>query len=350
MLTRKWWIPALVSCGLSAPEVFASPPNEPPAHRAPQAPRAAPWSEAYQTDRWALVVALLEATSPDSRSPEQWVHLARAQAKLGHLVESLATYEQVRELASSWQSQPDGQRWSQFAETEAATLGHRIPWANLLIPEDLVTRATVVIDNASLEGDRLRVAYPVNPGWHTFFLEVDGRGVAARRVHFSEGEQRTIAMHNASAPIPIQPTSSSAALSKNEDSAAVTSGSTLRTAAVVSLGLGTLSGAIGALFAVRAANEREQWVELSERCGGGTCELGPAGAQRLRDLRKGIELNTTAANVGLIAGAAGMAAGGVMFILSARGIRPNATVGRLEVAPVVGFTSLGIEGRFLESF
>jgi hypothetical protein len=51
-----------------------------------------------------------------------------------------------------------------------------------------------------LDPTRLRLPYPVNPGWHTFLVESNGEVLAARRVYFEEGQNRVVPLSGWHAP------------------------------------------------------------------------------------------------------------------------------------------------------
>ena len=61
------------------------------------------------------------------------------------------------------------------ARAESAALTQRIPWARVSLASDVPLGGLVYVDQQWLEPERLRLPYPVNPGWHTFLVESNGR-------------------------------------------------------------------------------------------------------------------------------------------------------------------------------
>jgi hypothetical protein len=78
------------------------------------------------------------------------------------------------------------------AQAESAALTGRIPWAQVALASNVPLGGLVYVDQQWLQPERLRLPYPVNPGWHTFLVESNGQVLAARRVHFEEGQSRRV--------------------------------------------------------------------------------------------------------------------------------------------------------------
>jgi hypothetical protein len=175
-----------------APALDSRPAAIPAATRAEGAPA---WLKAYAQGQWSAAAALLETLPEGSRTAWHWLHLARAKEKRGELVEAFSAYERAQEVAAESPNAPGMKDAQRQAKAESASLGGRIPWAEIRLAESAPLGALVFIDQQWLEPSRLRSPYPVNAGWHTFLLESNGEVLAARRVYFDEGQSRLVPLN-----------------------------------------------------------------------------------------------------------------------------------------------------------
>lgn len=162
------------------------------ANQAPAAAASPAWANAYARGQWSASIELLETIPEVSRTAWHWLHLARAREKRGQLVESFAAYERLLDVAADAPGAPGMKEVKQQAQAESAALALRIPWAQVTLSSDVPLGGLVYVDHQWLEPERLRLPYPVNPGWHTFLVESNGQVLAARRVHFEEAQSRLV--------------------------------------------------------------------------------------------------------------------------------------------------------------
>jgi hypothetical protein len=327
----------------------------------PDANGATAWLRAYAEEQWALVIALLESVPEASRTPSQWLHLARAREREHQLVEALALYERLSDQAPSGRGiEGVGQELRHLASREAALISRRIPWAQIVLAGDVPDGAFVFVDEHWLEPGRARSPYPVNPGWHTFLLEVRGQVLAAERLHFEEGQQRPVVLRfdqlrrlasSAAAPAPaiasMGPPSRRARPNWiTPDQSEDDSRSRLRVASYVSLGVGAVGLGVATAFLVYADDKRREADQVGQRCGDARCVDGADGIharQLVNDWRRGTEI----ASMTAIVGAVGLVGGGILYLLG-RDPEPRvvAQVAGVEVEPMLGLGSAGLAGRF----
>jgi hypothetical protein len=185
----------LLACAASlpAPAFAQGPAPQAAAAPAPAGALAVPaWAGAYARGQWSAAIELLETIPEASRTAWHWLHLARAREKRGQLVESFAAYEHLFEVAADAPGAPGMKDVKKQAKAESAGLTGRIPWAQVSLDGSVPLGGLVYVDQQWLEPERLRIPYPVNPGWHTFLVESNGQVLAARRVHFEEGQSRVV--------------------------------------------------------------------------------------------------------------------------------------------------------------
>lgn len=309
---------------------------------------AVTWLGAYNKNEWALTVALIQSIPERSRTPVQWLYLARAKEKLSHLVEAVDAYERARELALSAAPSALAREVRRKADAEAAAVARRIPWADISVSAEVPLGAYVFVDEAWLPPARLRSPYPVNPGWHTFLLEVDGEVLAARRVYFAESQQRPVLLEpkveTRTPPASVQPWPAKPAVRapRPTEPAPVPYASEdrgLRAASYFTLGAGALGVLMGAGFTIRSAKLRDELDDLEAQCSAGFCD--PLDARLTgQQVRTSIQI----ANVSFMIGGLSAVTGGVIYYLSTDG-EPKRHE-RAGFHPVLGLGGAGVAGRF----
>jgi hypothetical protein len=203
----------------------------------------------------------------------------------------------------------------------------------------------VLVDDDWLPPARLRSPYPVNPGWHTFLLEVDGDVVAARRVYFEESQQRPVLLSlrtelssstasldlwpSAAVETPTLVSSPPGGLSERQRD--------MRVASYFAFGAGGLGLLMGAGFAIHGANLRNDL----DQCGSRAC----ADEFAEQDLGHQIHTSTRIANASLVLGGISAVTGGVLFLMSTKD-EPKGTERGGSVEPLIGLGSAGVAGRF----
>jgi len=350
------------------------------------------WLAAYTRGHWSAAIELLETIPDGSRTAWHWLHLARARDKRGQLVEAFAAYERLREIASEAPRAPGMKEIAEQASNESAAIAGRIPWAEVTLGSALPAGTLVFVDQQWLEPSRLRSPYPVNPGWHTFLVESNGGILAARRVHFEEGQDRVVPLTPAGAadasgvavsgvapsgpahakrpPAAHSASGGSASGGSASGGSASSSGSAasgapaaqssrtltwhapedrldrdqrsgLKTAAFVSLGIGGLGTLIGTGLAISALQARERSDPAPVPCFSGSSCNGTPATEGWQSQASGAALSYT---VGLI----GLVTGGVLWLAHREytSSQPTLKIAQVEIEPRVRANGAALHGRF----
>ena len=309
------------------------------------------------------MIALIEGIPEGSRTPSQWLHLARAREREHQLVEALALYERLSNQAPSGRGiEGVGPEVRHLANVEGALVSRRIPWAQIVLAGDVPEGAFVFVDELWLEPGRARSPYPVNPGWHTFLIEVQGQVLAAERLHFEEGQQRPVVLrldqlrrHAASPDTPapaLEPVASSppaarVGWSPPDRVASDDYRRRLRVASYVSLGVGAVGLGFTTGYLIYAQGKRNELNQVGQPCGDARCLSDNADQNQARQLIAESHRATEIAGVSALVGAAGLVGGGILFWLSGELERkPAAKVAGVELDPMLGLGSTGLAGRF----
>jgi hypothetical protein len=330
------------------------------------------WLGAYSRGHWSAAIELLESIPEASRTAWHWLHLARARNNRGQLVEAFAAYERLRDIASDAPRAPGMKEIAEQSAKESAAIAERIPWAEVTLGGALPAGALVFVDQQWLEPARMRSPYPVNPGWHTFLIESNGGILAARRVHFEEGQSRVVPLAPAgsdtsvaasslpartgsgvaasqspmSRPVPARPVASAEPARTltwhaPEDRSDRDQRSGLRTAAFVSLGIGGLGTLIGTGLAISALQARERSDPAPVPCFSGSSCNGTPATEGWQSQASGAALSYT---VGLI----GLVTGGVLWLAHREytSSQPTLKIAQVEIEPRVRANGAALHGRF----
>jgi len=147
----------------------------------------------YRLGDYLRAFELFSAADDIMRVPTTSVELAKAQSKLGRLVEALETLARVRGYPEA-----PGQPWQyQRARKEAkaleAELLQRIPTLEIaLAPLPTGTTATVAIDGKALAPERALVPNKLNPGQHRVTIHAPGMIPHEQNVVLQERQRRRL--------------------------------------------------------------------------------------------------------------------------------------------------------------
>jgi hypothetical protein len=265
-------------------------------------------------------------------SPNTHFSIARTLASLGQpadaYVEFGRTSAEARALASK------EKRYTQTAdaaEAEQRDLAAKLAFVTIDI-QPAADNATVKIGEREIDRDSLAFPIPVMPGATTIVVSKSGSEVARQSLTLAAAEKKAVSLdvrpkapeRTASEPAPDMPEQPAVAAERAPSNV-------LRTSAFVAGGVGVLGLAT---FAIFGAMEKGTYNDLRTACQGGPCPAGKAD-----DISKG-RSQETIANVGIAVGLVGVAAGAVLYIVSAP--PKAATSARTGIIVAPGF--VGVRG------
>jgi hypothetical protein len=278
-------------------------------------------------------------------------------------------YERTGRIASAWThfvavadaSQRSSQRTREkVARERAEALRVRLPKISIAVSDEVarvdgleVKRDGVVVGRASWN-----VGLPVDPGDHTIEATAPGKQPFQKSAEAVEGKtvEVTIPELEAAPSLPGEsvskpPADASARPPVDQEQKPDESGSgTGRVVAILASGVVGLAGvAVGSVFGAKGFST---WDEALSHCQGGALKkCDSTGIQLEADARTAATIST----VGFIAGGAGLAAAGILWLTapsspsSSRGASsPSAKRSGLQVAPVFDQDHLGgvVRGTF----
>jgi tetratricopeptide (TPR) repeat protein len=273
-------------------------------------------------NEWSQALEKFKKVADVKMTPQVRFHIALCQEHLGRLVEAIngfeLAYEDARKAGSG------AEDVAANAPERANALRVRVPKLRIEVEGKLVS-SRVLLDGAPVAPALLGTEIPVDPGPHKVQVESDGRVTQTEEVTLEERGEDEVTLIVDDTPKAAKPPAKKVLPPPEE------SGSRLPAYIVGGAGLFALAGA-GAFLGLRAKainDVRATCADDDKRCDPGLQETADQG-----------RTYNTAANILLGVGAAGVAAGGVLFFVLA----PEDAKTKVGVAPSAG--GLTVVGTF----
>jgi hypothetical protein len=239
-----------------------------------------------------------ESESEDPREGTL-INLARCEEALGKLAAARQYWQQAADLAQGM-----GDPRADYALSELARIDGRVPRLTVRLEGDAPVDTMVRRDGVDFGGASLGVELPVEVGTHSVRVVAPGREPRDYVVELREGEQRVLSV-SPGALLLLPPGSPGGSEGAAESSALPSP--TLRGLAYGLGGVGIAAVAVGAGFGVAALNDASA---AAGHCQGDVCDAPGTRA------RNDEESAASVATVGLLSGAALLAAGATVRILT----------------------------------
>ncbi len=248
------------------------------------------------------------------------LHLARAEARLGHLTEASDHYKAVLNKPASAPTRA-------AAKKELQTISERVPHITVNVPADF--SGVVRIDRVELAKDNIGKAMDVNPGTREITADAEGCKPFRKSVVIADRANETVdvTLEKTDAKSP-QPGADEAKLSTND-------GSTRKTLTYVAFGVGGVGLILGTAFGLASRSTR---ADLDSGCPGNVCD------ESMRDTYEKGKTQTTIATVGFLTAAVGIGAGVVLLLTAPKKKAEPAPTAHFT--PYVGPGSVGVTGSF----
>lgn len=278
----------------------------------------------YDGKRFQEALTAFRASYQIVASPNSRLMIARCLRELGKGAEAYREYEAVAAEARSRGGRYEST--AKAADEERADLKAKIALVTISVAEPK-EGATFKLNDAPLDPALLGKVTAMDPGTYVVTGEAPDGATARAEAAAGPGSQVTLevrfeAKAEEAPPPPPPPV-------KKEVS---TSGLPLRTMAYIAGGVGVVG--LGA-FAAFGLMSQSKYDDLKDKCANGC----PPGSQD--DIDSGKQQQTFA-NIGLIVGAVGVAAGATLFVLSLS--KPNKEQPGPDVSLQIGPGSLGVRG------
>lgn len=291
--------------------------------------------ELYEAGEYEKAIERFGSAEALIHAPTHLLYMARAEAKLGHLLAAREHYRNlVTEKLAADAPQPfrDAQ---QIAQRELTALDSRIPSVAIALPGQAAEKTVVTIDGEPVARDALAAPVPLDPGTHAVKARLAGWPEVVQQVSLRDGggvQEVELAVGPQSAKTERSP-EPDPTLPPDQDQA---SGPSI-VAPVVLMSAG---GALLVVGGITGAMTLSDAAELKDKCPQNPC---PAEHEPLRD---SVHTLGTVSTVAFVVGGAAVGAGLLWLLLQPSGDAPQSEVGKITLAPYAGLYGGGLRGTF----
>jgi hypothetical protein len=270
-------------------------------------------------------------------APTHLLLIARAQTKLGHLVEAQEAYIRVTRDTLAPDAPHAFVDAQHTAAEEQAELAPRVPSLKVDIEGATAQQAKVTLDGNPLAPALVGLAMPINPGSYTLAATGPGTEASPVTVTVAEGAKQTVLL-SLKAPAPLV----AEVAPEGVDAPGAHGHGGVKAAGWVSLAVGVAGLAAGTVFLV--LNHSEQ-SDADGLCSKNECPLSKQGT--INSDENSAKSDATLTWVGYGVGAVGVLLGGALLWAGMRSSgstsdQPTTTA----VVPVIGPRSAGLRVAF----
>jgi hypothetical protein len=288
--------------------------------------------KAFEEGRYEEALDYCKRAEAIMHAPTHLLLIARADAKLGRLVEAQEAYIRIQREHLAADAPAAFVEAQQKATEEQAAIAPRVPSLTVQLEGGTASDVTVTLDGKTLSSALVGLASPIDPGEHTLSAGGFTRAADPVTIKIAEGAKQTITLALrpvAGAPIGGSPEPSAEAPRTN---------SGLRIGGWVGVGVGVVGLAVGTVFVVKNHANRS---DANALCGFSGCPESKR--SEVTSLDNSANSAATIAWVSYGIGAAGVATGVVLLWLS--GNRPAASQ-TARVSPWIGAKTAGVTVTF----
>lgn len=266
-------------------------------------------------------------------SPNTRLEIARCLRTAGKLVAAYAELGRTSIEAKELLAEDNRyQRAYDAAIAERKEIEPQLGFVTLTV-QNATDDTTVVVDGEEIKRAAWSEPIPVTPASSEVVVSTPGHAPVKTSVNVAAGQRQALTIDALSGDTGPAPAAAPAETARAESPSSRPS---LRTWAYMAGGVGVAGLATFGIFAVLA---KGTYDDLNNTCHGGPCPPDKTG-----EISSG-KTQQTVANVGLVVGAVGVAAGVTLFVLSMPKSEP-ATTAASTTALVVGPGWAGLQGRF----
>jgi hypothetical protein len=295
--------------------------------------------KALQDGRYKDALDLCTRAETLMHAPTHLLLIARAQTKLGHLVEAQEAYFKIeREHLAAGAPRAFVDAQSAAAEEQSA-LAPRVPTLKVDVEGTSPSDLQITLDGTPYSSAMIGIASPINPGSHTLAVTSASATADPVTVTVAEGAKQNVTLilkATAVAETPAQSAPPAAAETVPEAPPPRQDGLTI--AGWIGVGVGVAGLAAGTLFVVKNHNDRN---DANALCGSMGCP--DSKKSEIASFDDNANSAATLSWVSYGVGAAGLVTGGVLLWLGHAKHGPQQSG---QVTPWFGTRSAGIRVTF----
>jgi hypothetical protein len=314
---------------------------------------AAAGIEAYNAGRFTEAYDLLNRAESLVHAPTHMLFMARAAAKLGHLVQAREIYIKIGQeqlVAAAPRAFIDAQ---QAASQEQRAIEAKLSYLTVTVEGATTSNVKVSIDSRIIPGVLIGVPFPVDPGAHSLLATVStGDHSDIAKLTLSEGQRDRITLtirpntagDGAPGVVPAatpesaaQPAATAAQTPGSPASTTEASGKKTPVLAWVSLGVGAVGAGLGTVFLIQHSSKKSDANTAFNACNTNVCTN--AERENVKNLDQSSATAGTLALVSYGVGAAALSTGLYLLFSTSSSSEPKKDSARF--VPYVGPKFIG---------
>ncbi len=282
----------------------------------------------YNAKKYALAREQFKLSYAEVPSPNSHLYIARCTAKMGDTPAAYNEYDKVIDEATERGKTEDKYLPTRdTAREERTELQSKVALVTVNVVHPGPT-TVVRIGGAEVPREQWDKPFAVPPGSVEARVSAGDSPITSQAVTIAAGQSSTLVLDAAAAPVVAAGTGTEEPTTKSGKSSA------LRPAGII---VGSVGVAGFVMFAVAGSMSKSTYSSLEKDCGAGPCP-----SSRADDISAG-RTQQTLANVGLVIGAVGVAAGATLLVLS---LGKNKSAPAPTTGLVVGPGYMGLNGTF----
>jgi hypothetical protein len=335
---KTWGSRALATAIVVAASTAAAQPGDDAQERAGARAAATQGLKALQEGRYQDAVDLCTRAESLMHAPTHLLLIARAQTKLGHLVEAQEAYIKIERDHLDPKAPRAFVDAQAAAADERAALAPRVPTMKLTVEGADLADVQLTLDGSPFPNALVGMASPINPGSHTIVAKAPAAAADPVTVTIAEGARENVTITMKSTGTTEAPPAPEA--TPEEPAPAETSASNggLKAGGWIGLGIGVAGLAAGTFFVVENHNDRN---DANALCATRGCPLSQRSA--ITQFDHDADTAGTLAWVAYGVGAAGLVTGAALLWI-AHGKPVKTQTG--QVLPWFGRRAMGVRVTF----
>jgi hypothetical protein len=299
--------------------------------------------KAFEAGNYELAIDRFERANELIRAPTHALFLARAHAKLGHLVLARELYIELDRERLADDAPPPFVQAQQDARAELEALEPRVPRITVEVVGPGDEGAEVTMDDKPVPSALIGLERPVDPGKHKFRASSGEAKARPVTINVKEGDRKTVSLELrtlATTELPDDPVEPDPDTNSVDDESGM-SGMTI--AGISALGIGVVGLGMGGYFTSEKSDFEGEADDLFSACNPRVCTDGER--SRIDDIDADATSASNMAMAGFIVGGLGVVSGVTLLLLAPSGDEP-ATESVATMHPWIGLGSAGVSGTF----
>lgn len=298
--------------------------------------------KAFEAGNYELAIDRFQRANELIRAPTHALFLARAHAKLGHLVLARELYLELDRERLADDAPPPFVQAQQDGRAELEALEPRVPRITVEVVGPGDQDAEVIMDDKPVPSALIGLERPVDPGKHKFRASSGEAKARPVTITVKEGDRKTVSLElrtlATTEPLDDEPVKPDPDTTPVDDESGM-SGMTI--AGISAIGIGVVGIGLGGYFTTEKSDFEGEADDLFSACNPRVCTDGER--SRIDDIDADATSASNMATAGFIVGGLGVV-GGVTLLLLAPSEPTTESVATMH--PWIGIGSAGVSGTF----